>query len=134
IIHRRTVMSTFNIKQTRKFGPGKFALIAVFAAFAAQAEAAGTATTLVDTQTKVGAVLSGARTELTVTQATSTSNAVDAQESTRKVLAGINSSGTDVRGTEASVASIRPSIGTNGRSSGEVQKLTQAIVLGRAAS
>jgi hypothetical protein len=128
-------MSTFNIKQTRKFVPGKLALIAVLAAFGAQVEAAVPSAELVDTQTKVGAVVSGARADLTVTQATGTDvrlGVVDAQESTRQVLAGIH--GSSAKGHETAASSNQPSIGSNGRSSGEVQKLTQALVLGRAAS
>jgi hypothetical protein len=136
ITKRRAVMSTFNIKQTRKFVPGKLALIAVLAAFGAQVEAGVPSAQFVDTQTKVGAVVSGARADQTVTQATGTDvrlAAVDTQESTRQVLAGTHGSSSE-GSHEAAASSHQPSIGSNGRSSGEVQKLTQALVLGRAAS
>src|SRR5690348_13275233 len=125
-------MSTFNLTQIRKF-----ALIAAVAAFAAQAEAAGTSA-LVDTQTKVGASVSGARTELNavdVRGADVSSRATDGQVSTQQILLGINSSTTDSnRGTDTAASSTRSSIGSNGQSNGESQKLTQALVLGRAAS
>jgi len=123
-------MSLLNTTRTRKF-----VLIAVLAAFATQAGATGTSPPPVDTQTKVGAVLSGARADLTVAGPTGSdlsTRVADVQESTQQVLLGINSSVADSYHANTADPSARPSIGRNGNSNGDAQKLTQAIILGRA--
>jgi hypothetical protein len=115
-------MNTFSSTQTRRLF-----FVAVLAAFAAQAEASGTTSKSVDTQTKVGAVLAGARADVNVTVPSTSgvhSQVADVHNSTQQILLGINSS----------KAGVRYSIGNNGQSTTEVQKLTQAVVLGRAAS
>src|SRR5690242_9529502 len=122
-------MSTFNTTQTRRFFViPAFAALAVFAQASQAADRAG------DIQTQVASVVAGARSESSTVQGVgSVSHRVDFQESTRRLLAGERNFGINVD-TQASAAAVGSPVGSNGQSSNEVQKLTQAVVLGRAAS
>ena len=126
-------MSTLNTTRNRL--PVLVALLATFAASAHAAESAGP---VVDTQTKVAAVLAGtppsvgARAEVNIREvngADAASHAADVQEITQRLLLGVNGS----NGNRSSHVNNQPSVGSNGHSGEDAQKLAQAVVAGQIA-
>jgi hypothetical protein len=121
-------MSTFNTTRNRLT-----VLAALLATFAASAQAAEAASPVVDTQARVSAVLAGTRAELNfreVIAADAASHATDVQQATQRILLGTNGS----NGNQSTHTSTQPSVGSNGHSGDDAQKLAQAVVLGRSAS
>lgn len=113
----------------------KRALLSLLGVLAVAAQAAG-ASTLADTQTKVAAIVAGVRANLNVSEPVGSgvsSRAFDGQEAAQRLLLGIDHSTVEI-GQHSATAINGPSIGSNGQSSGNSQKLTQAVVLGRSAS
>jgi hypothetical protein len=127
-------MSTLQSINTRKW-----LLVPVFAAFAAYAQASRAADSFGDIQSPVRAVLEGARSHIDSSRPATIgarSRVADIQESTRQILLGTNNSNAGVRVTDsgsAATASARSSAG-NRHGGGDVQRQTQRVVLGRAAS
>jgi hypothetical protein len=116
-------MSTVNSINGRKL-----LLIPVFAAIAVYAQGSHAA----DTQDQVRAVLEGTRTQVTSGQYVTSSDSLrvpDIQDGAREVLLGTYGSKAKVR-----VAGSESNTGSNGQSSVEALKLTQQVVVGRAAS
>ena len=112
----------------------KLLLVPVFAAFAAFAQASQAADSFGDTQSQVRSVLEGARSHADSSgPATAPSRVADIQKSTRQILLGTNNSnaGADGKSTATSSAGSSASNRTGG---GDVQRWTQRVILGRAAS
>lgn len=125
------------MKTVQSINTRKWLLVPVFAAFAAYAQASEAADSFGDTQSQVRAVLEGApsHTDSSWPATIGAPSAVaDIQESTRQVLLGTNNSNANVRVTDSgsNATASAGSSATNG--SGDVQRQTQRIVLGRAAS
>ncbi len=121
-------MSTLNTHRNRLT-----VLAALLATFAASAQAAETASSVVDTQARVSAVLAGTRAELNfrdVGASDADLHATDVQQATQRTLLGVNGS----NGNQSTSTSPRLSLGSNGHSGDDAQKLAQAVVLGRSAS
>jgi len=117
----------------------KWLLVPVFAAFAAYAQASQAADSVADTQSQVRAVLEGARSHIDSSRPATLgapSRVADIQESTRQILLGTNNSNAGVRVTDSGstgTASAGSSAG-NRHGGGDVQRQTQRVVLGSAAS
>ena len=127
-------MNTLQSINTRKW-----LLVPVFAAFAAYAQASQAADGGGDTQSQVRAVLEGAPFHSDSSRPATIgapSEVADIQESTRQVLLGTTNSNAGVRVTnsEAAASASAELSATNGHSGGDVQRQTQRVVLGRAAS
>ena len=123
-------MNTLKSINTRKL-----LLVPVFAAFAAYAQASQAADSVGDTQSQVRSVLEGARHMESSRPATigAPSRVADIQESTRQILLGTNNSNAGA-GSRSTATSSVGSSASNGNGGGDVQKWTQRVVLGRAAS
>jgi hypothetical protein len=117
-------MSTFNTTR-------RLLVVPVFAALAVCAQASQAADRTADTQARVAAVVAGVhQSNSTPAQSVGTvSHRIDSQDSARRLLAGERN-----LSSNAGEGSTQASIGTNGQSSNEAQKLTQGVVLGRVAS
>jgi len=127
-------MNTLQSINTRKW-----LLVPVFAAFAAYAQASHAADSFGDTQSQVGAVLEGARSHIDSSRPATIgapSRVTDIQESTRQVLLGTNNSNAGVQVTDggSSATASAGSSASNRHGGGDVQRQTQWVVLGRAAS
>lgn len=109
----------------------KWLVVPAFAALAAYAQASQAADSFGDAQSQVRAVLQGTTSPVdssrTVPTAV-TSRVADVQELARQTLLGNHNSNAGARVTDAALATV------SARSSGDVQKQTQRVVLGRAAS
>jgi len=106
-------------------------LVSAFAALAAYAQASEAADSFADAQTQVRAVLEGATSPMDSSRPAPiavSSRVADVQELARQTLLGTLNSNTRTRGTEAARATASAGL------SGDVQRQTQQIVLGRAAS
>ena len=117
----------------------KWLLVPAFAAFAAYAQASQAADSFVDTQSQVRAVLEGAPSHIDSSRPPTIgapSRVADIQETTRQILLGTNNSnaGVGVTGSGSKANSSDGSSATNGHGGGDVQRQTQWVVLGRAAS
>jgi hypothetical protein len=113
----------------------KWLLVPVFAAFAAYAQASQAAGSFGDTQSQVRAVLEGARSHIDSSRPATIgapSRVADIQESTRQILLGTNNSNAGVRVIDS--GSTAGSSASNRHGGGDVQRQTQRVVLGRAAS
>jgi hypothetical protein len=127
-------MNTLQSINTRKW-----LLVPVFAAFAAYAQASQAADSFGDAQSQVRAVLEGARSHIDSSRPAiigAPSRVADIQESTRQILLGTNNSNAGVRVTDsASTATASAGLSASNRhGGGDVQRQTQRVVLGRAAS
>ena len=127
-------MNTLQSINTRKW-----LLVPVFAAFAAYAQASQAVDSVGDTQSQVRAVLEGAPFHSGSSQPATIgapSEFADIQESTRQILLGTINSNTGVRVTNSGAAATVAAglSATNGHSGGDVQRQTQRVILGRAAS
>jgi hypothetical protein len=127
-------MNTLQSINTRKW-----LLVPVFAALAAYAQASQAADGWGDTQSQVRAVLEGARSHIDSSRPATIdapSRVADIQESTRQILLGTNNSNAGVRVTDGgSVATASAgSSPSNRHGGGDMQRQTQRVVLGRAAS
>jgi hypothetical protein len=127
-------MNTLQSINTRKW-----LLVPVFAAFAAYAQASQAADSFGDTQSQVRAVLEGARSHIDSSRPATIGvpyRVADIQESTRQILLGTNNSNAGVRVTESgSTATAGAGSSASKRHGGwDVQRQTQQVVLGRAAS
>jgi hypothetical protein len=123
---RRKIMNTLPLINTRNW-----LLVPAFAALAAYAQASQAAVGVGDAQSQVRAVLEGTTSHLDSSRPAPTATAsrvADVQELARQILLGTLNSNTGARVTDGSVAT------TSAGLSGDVQKQTQRIVLGRAAS
>ena len=119
-------MNTLPLINTRKW-----LLVPAFVALAAYAQASQAADSFVDAPSQVRAVLEGAIAPVGSGLPTPTavgSRVVDVQELARQTLLGTLNSNSGARVTDRSVATARVGL------SGDVQRQTQQIVLGRAAS
>jgi hypothetical protein len=117
-------MNTLSLINTRKW-----LLVPAFAALAAHAQASQAAESFADAQSQVRAVLEGATSPTGSSRSAPTaaaSHVVDVQELARQTLLGSLNSNSRARVTDGSLASARVS--------GDVQRQTQQIILGRAAS
>jgi hypothetical protein len=128
------IMNTLQSINTRKL-----LLVPVFAAFAAYAQASQAADSFGDTQSQVRAVLEGARSHIDSSRPATIgapSRVADIQESTRQILLGTNNSNAGVRVTDGgSIATASAgSPASNRHGGGDMQRQTQRVVLGRAAS
>jgi hypothetical protein len=127
------IMNTLQSINTRKW-----LLVPVFAAFAAYAQTSQAADSFGDTHSQVRAVLEGARSHVDSSRPATIgapSRVADIQESTRQILLGTNNSTAGVRVTDGgSTATASASSATNRHGGGDVQRQTQRVVLGRAAS
>jgi hypothetical protein len=128
------IMNTLKSINTRKL-----LLVPVFAAFAAYAQASLAADSSGDTQSQVRAVLEGARSHDSnrPTAIGAPSRTTDIQESTRQILLGADHSNSDVRivgAASAATSSVKLAASNRHRGGDEVQKQTQRVVFGRAAS
>jgi hypothetical protein len=117
----------------------KWLLVPVFAAFATYAQASQAADSFGDTQSQVRAVLEGARSHIDYSRPATIgapSRVTDIQESTRQILLGTNNSNVGVRVTDGgpAVTASAGSSTSNRHGGGDVQRQTQRVVLGRAAS
>jgi hypothetical protein len=104
-------------------------LVPAFAAMAAYAQASQAAESLADAQGQVRAVLEGTASPRGSSGQASTpvsSRVADVQELARQTLLGTLNSKSGARVTDGSIASAKVS--------GDVQRQTQQIILGRAAS
>jgi hypothetical protein len=127
-------MNTLKSINTRKW-----LLVPVFAAFAGYAQASQAADSFGDTQSQVRAVLEGARSHMESSRPAiigAPSRIADIQESTRQILLGTNNSNAGVRVTDGgSIATASAGSSASNRHGGEdMQRQTQRVVLGRAAS
>ena len=127
-------MNTLQSINTRKW-----LLVPVFAAFAAYAQASQAADSFGNAQNQVRAVLQGAPSHIDSSRPPTIgapSRVVDTQESTRQILLGTNNSNAGVRASDSrSIATASAgSSASNRHGGGEVQRQTQRVVLGRAAS
>jgi hypothetical protein len=125
-------MNTLKSINTRKL-----LLVPVFAAFAAYAQASQAADSFSDTQSQVRAVLEGSRSQIDSGRPAvigAPSRVADIHESTRQVLLGANSSSAGVQGQSTATSSARSSASNRNGGGDEVQKQTQRVVFGRAAS
>jgi methylthioribose-1-phosphate isomerase len=124
------IMNTLKSINTRKL-----LLVPVFAAFAAYAQASQAG----DTQSQVRSVLEGARSHIDSSRPATIgapSRVADIQESTRQILLGTNNSNAGVRVTDSgsTATASAGSSASNRHGGGDVQRQTQRVVLGRAAS
>jgi len=111
--------------------PRNWLLVPAFAALAAFAQASQAAGSFSDAQDHVRAVLEGtpSRTDSNVpAPSAAASRVADSQERARQTLLGTHDSNTNAQLTDESVVTA------SARLSGDVQRQTQRIVLGRAAS
>ena len=127
-------MNTLQSINTRKL-----LLVPVFAAFAAYAQTSQAADSVGDTQSQVRAVLEGARSHIDSSRPATigaSSRVADIQESTRQVLLGTNNSNAGVRVTDSGSTGTASagSSASNRHGGGDVQRQTQRVVLGSAAS
>ena len=117
----------------------KWLLVPVFTVFAAYAQASQAADGFGDAQSQVRAVLEGARSHTDFSRPATIgapSGVADIQETTRQILLGTANSNAGVQVTNSgstATASARSSA-TNGHGGEDVQRQTQRVVLGRAAS
>jgi hypothetical protein len=114
----------------------KLLLIPVFAAFAAYAQASQAADSFGDTQSQVRSVLEGARSHVDSSRPATIgapSRVTDIQESTRQILLGTNNSNAGAGSGSTATSSVGSSA-SKANGGGDVQKWTQRVVLGRAAS
>jgi hypothetical protein len=124
-------MNTLKSINTRKL-----LLVPVFAAFAAYAQASHSADSFGDTQSQVRSVLEGARSHVDSSRPATIgapSRVADIQESTRQILLGTNNSNAGT-GSGSTATSSAGSSASNRNGGGDVQRWTQRVVLGRAAS
>ena len=106
-------------------------VVPAFAALAAYAQDSQAADSFADAQNQVRAVLQGTTSPMDSSRtvpAAVTSRVADVQELARQTLLGNHNSNTGAQMTDGSLATA------SARVSGDVQKQTQQIVLGRAAS
>jgi hypothetical protein len=106
-------------------------LVPAFAALAAYAQASQAADSVGDAQSQVRAVLEGATSPMDSSRPAPTGVAArvgDVQERARQTLLGAHDSNADAQKTDGSVVTASAGL------SGDVQRQTQQIVLGRAAS
>ena len=125
-------MNTLKSINTRKL-----LLVPVFAVFAAYAQASQAADSFGDAQSQVRAVLEGSRSQIESSRPGALgvpSRVGDIQESARQVLLGANSSSAGVRGQSTATSSTASSASNGHRGGDDVQKQTQRVVFGRAAS
>jgi len=127
-------MNTLQSINTRKW-----LVVPVFAALAAYAQASQAADPFGDTQSQVGAVLEGVRSHSDSSRPAAIgvpSRVADIQEKTRQILLGTNNSNASVRVADsgATVTARAGSSASNRNGGGDVQRQTQRVVLGRAAS
>jgi hypothetical protein len=127
-------MNTLKSINTRKL-----LLVPVFAAFAAYAQASQAADSFGDTQGQVRSVLEGARSHVGFSRPAAIgapSRVADIQESTRQILLGRTNSNAGapvvVSGSNATLSAGHSA--SNQHGGGDVQRQTQRVVLGRAAS
>jgi len=129
------IMNTLKSINTRKL-----LLVPVFAAFGAYAQASQAADSSGDTHSQVRAVLEGARSHIESNRPAvidAPYRAADIQESTRQILLGADRSNSGVRVVgEASTATpaVGPTASSRQTGGDNVQKQTQRVVFGRAAS
>lgn len=127
-------MNTLQSINTRKW-----LLVPVFAAFAAYAQASQADDSVSDTQSQVRAVLEGTSLHLGSNRPATSgapSEVADIQEHARQILLGTVDSNAGVRVANSgstAIATAGSSV-TNGHGGGDVQRQTQRVVLGRAAS
>jgi hypothetical protein len=127
-------MNTLKSINTRKL-----LLVPVFAAFAAYAQASQAADSFGDTQSQVRSVLEGARSHTDSSRPAiigAPSRVADIQESTRQILLGTtnSNSGAPVVVSGSTATSSAGASASNRNGGGDVQRQTQRVVLGRAAS
>jgi len=127
------------VNTLRSINTRKWLLIPVFAAFAGYAQASQAADSFGDTQSQVRAVLEGARSHIDSSRPATIgapSRVADIQESTRQILLGTNNSNAGVRVTDGgSIATASAGSSASNRHGGwDMQRQTQRVVLGRAAS
>ncbi|MFL6605566.1 MAG: hypothetical protein ACJ8R9_30100 [Steroidobacteraceae bacterium] len=126
-------MNTLKSINTRKL-----LVVPVFAALAAYAQASQAADGMGDTQTQVRTVLEGARPSIHSTRSNGgPSRAADIQENTRQVLLGADRSNTGVRivgGRSTATPSAAPGVNNDHGGGDSVQRQTQRVLFGRAAS
>jgi hypothetical protein len=127
-------MNTLKSINTRKV-----LLVPVFAAFAAYAQASQAAGSFGDTQSQVRSVLEGVRSHIDSSRPATNgapSRVADIQESTRQILLGRANSNAGapvvVSGSTATLSA--GSSASNQHGGGDVQRQTQRVILGRAAS
>jgi len=125
-------MNTLKSINTRKL-----LLVPMFAAFAVYAQASHAADSSGDTQSQVRAVLEGSRSQIDASRPAAIgapSRVADIQENTRKVLLGANGSSAGVQGKSTATSSVASSASNRRGGGDDVQKQTQRVVFGRAAS
>jgi hypothetical protein len=107
-------------------------LASVLAAFAVRAESSPAVHDVDATQSRVRSVLEGTRSENNFTSSSvAADRAADIQEGIRQVLLGDNGSRSNA--ASSVTASVGTQTGGNGQGSDATQRLTQRLVLGRAA-